>query len=55
MAKKKISWANWSVNNKGEDSGVLKMNKDRNAKGGWKEEDLSKSGILVRKILRGEE
>jgi endoglucanase len=55
MAKKKISWVNWSVNNKGEDSGVLKMNKDRNAKGGWKEEDLSKSGILVRKILRGEE
>jgi len=55
MAKNKIPWANWSVNNKGEDSGILKMNKDRNAKGGWTENDLSKSGILLRKILRGEE
>lgn len=54
MAKNKISWANWSVNNKGEDSGVLKFNKDRDAKGGWKQEDLQPSGILLRKILRGE-
>lgn len=54
LEKNKISWANWSVNNKGEDSGVLQMNKDRDAKGGWEESDLSKSGIFVRKILRGE-
>ena len=54
LAKNKISWANWSVNNKGEDSGVLKYNKDRDAKGGWQESDLQPSGILVRKILRGE-
>lgn len=54
LAKNKISWANWSVNNKGEDSGALKYNKDRDAKGGWKESDLQPSGILVRKILRGE-
>lgn len=54
LAKNNISWANWSVNNKGEDSGVLKYNKDRDAKGGWKESDLQPSGILVRKILRGE-
>lgn len=54
LAKNKISWANWSVNNKGEDSGVLKFNRDRDAKGGWQETDLQPSGILVRKILRGE-
>ncbi len=49
-----LSWANWSVNNKGEDSGVLKMNKDKAAVGGWTESDLSVSGILMRKILRNE-
>ncbi|HBB42296.1 MAG TPA: glycosyl hydrolase family 5, partial [Treponema sp.] len=54
LAKKQISWANWSVNNKGEDSGVLKYNKDKRAEGGWKDEDLQPSGILVRQILRGE-
>lgn len=54
MAKNKISWANWSVNNKGEDSGTLKFNKDRDAKGGWAESDLQPSGVLVRKILRGD-
>ena len=54
LAKNKISWANWSVSNKGEDSGVLKYNKDRDAKGGWTEDVLTPSGILVRKILRGE-
>lgn len=54
LGRNKISWANWSVNNKGEDSGVLKFNADRNATGDWKESDLSKSGIFVRKILRGE-
>lgn len=54
MAQKKVSWANWSVNNKGEDSGNLKFNKDRDAKGGWQESDLQPSGILVRKIMRGE-
>ena len=54
LAKNKISWANWSVNNKGEDSGALKFNKDRDAQGGWQESDLQPSGILVRKILRGE-
>ena len=54
MAKNKISWANWSVNNKGEDSGALKFNKDRDAKGGWAISDLQPSGVLVRAILRGE-
>ena len=54
MAKNKISWANWSVNTKGEDSGALKFNKDRDAKGGWELSDLQPSGLLVRSILRGE-
>ena len=54
MGKNKISWANWSVNNKGEDSGALKYNKDRDAKGGWAESDLQPSGVLLRQILRGE-
>lgn len=53
MEKNNISWANWSVNNKGEDSGVLKYNKDRGGKGGWTDDDLSPSGLLLRRILRG--
>ena len=54
LADNRISWANWSVNNKGEDSGVLKLNKDPLGKGGWALEDLQPSGVLVRSILRGE-
>ena len=49
-----ISWANWSVCNKGEDSGVLKFNADRNAEGGWAEKDLMPTGIFLRKVLRNE-
>lgn len=49
-----ISWANWAVNNKGEDSGILGFNKDRDGKGGWTEKDLSPDGKLIRKILRNE-
>ena len=54
LQKNNISWVNWSINNKGEDSGVLKYNADKTATGNWKESDLSPSGILVRKILRNE-
>lgn len=54
MKKNNISWANWSVNNKGEDSGVLAYNKDRDAKGHWKDSDLSKAGKFLRQILRNE-
>lgn len=54
LEKNNISWCNWSVNNKGEDSGVLKFNADREAKGGWTEKDLSPDGIFMRKILRNE-
>ncbi len=54
MNKHNLSWINWSVNNKGEDSGILQFNADREGKGNWKTADLSKSGIFIRKILRNE-
>ena len=54
LEKNNISWVNWSVNNKGEDSGILIYNADRNAKGGWTDKDLTPSGKLVRSILRNE-
>ncbi|MCR5613625.1 glycoside hydrolase family 5 protein [Treponema sp.] len=54
MEENNISWTNWSVNNKGEDSGVLVFNADRDAKGGWKDKDLSKAGKFIRRILRNE-
>jgi endoglucanase len=49
-----ISWVNWSVTNKGEDSGVLVYNADREGKGGWTDNELSQSGKFIRKILRNE-
>jgi endoglucanase len=49
-----ISWVNWSLNNKGEDSGILRYNADRDGKGGWTDGDLSQSGKFIRKILRNE-
>jgi len=52
LKKYGISWVNWSVTNKGEDSGILAYNADRDAKGGWTDEDLSPSGRFVRQILR---
>jgi endoglucanase len=54
LERNNISWANWSVNNKGEDSGVLKYNADRFGRGNWRDEDLSEDGIFIRSILRGE-
>ncbi len=54
MKRHNISWANWSVNNKGEDSGILTYNADREGKGNWKDSDLSPSGKFIRKILRNE-
>lgn len=54
MQKNNISWVNWSINNKGESSGILKQNADKNAEGNWNRFDLSPSGKLVRKILRNE-
>jgi len=54
LKKHGISWVNWSVTNKGEDSGVLKFNADRDGKGGWADRDLTPSGVFIRKILRNE-
>ncbi|HNY18094.1 MAG TPA: glycoside hydrolase family 5 protein [Treponemataceae bacterium] len=54
LEKRNISWINWSVNNKGEESGVLVFNADRDAKGGWKDSDLTQSGRFIRKVMRNE-
>jgi endoglucanase len=54
LKKHQISWVNWSLNNKGEDSGLLIFNADRDAKGHWTEDELSPSGKFIRKILRNE-
>jgi endoglucanase len=54
LKKHEISWVNWSVTNKGEDSGALVFNADREAKGGWTDAELSPSGRFVRRILRNE-
>jgi endoglucanase len=54
LKKNGISWVNWSVTNKGEDSGVLVFNADREGNGGWTDRELCQSGRFVRKILRNE-
>ena len=54
LNKYQISWVNWSLTNKGEDSGILVMNADRDGKGGWTDSQLSQSGKFIRKILRNE-
>jgi len=54
LKKYKISWVNWSLTNKGESSGLLIMNADRQGKGGWADKDLSQSGKFIRKILKNE-
>jgi len=54
LKRHQISWINWSLTNKGEDSGLLAMNADREGKGGWTDKELSPSGKFIRKILRNE-
>jgi len=54
LKKNHISWVNWSLTNKGEDSGLLVMNADREGKGRWTDDQLSQSGKFIRKILRNE-
>jgi endoglucanase len=54
LKKHNISWINWSLTNKGEDSGILIMNADRDGKGRWTDDQLSQSGKFIRKILRNE-
>jgi endoglucanase len=51
LNKYSISWVNWSLNNKGEDSGILRYNADREAKGGWTNDDLSPSGKFVKSLF----
>ncbi|MGD9200763.1 MAG: cellulase family glycosylhydrolase, partial [Chitinispirillia bacterium] len=52
MDKKKISWLNWSVSDKpGEACSILKPGTSAN--GGWKESDLTQTGVYIRKTLRG--
>lgn len=45
-----ISWANWSIVDKGEASAALKSNVS--AEGGWTEENLTASGKWIRNRLR---
>jgi endoglucanase len=54
LKEHQISWVNWAVSNKAEDSAILIPNADRNARGGWTDNELSESGRLIRKILRNE-
>jgi len=54
LNRHQISWVNWSLTNKGEDSGILVMNTDREGKGHWTDDQLSQSGKFIRKILRNE-
>jgi endoglucanase len=53
MDKHKISWANWSVNDKAESASALKPG--ANPKGGWSAAELTVSGDYVRKkIMEGQ-
>jgi len=54
LKKHGISWVNWSVTNKGEDSGILIFNADRDGRGGWTDRELTPSGRFVRRIIRNE-
>jgi endoglucanase len=54
LKKHGISWVNWAVSNKGEDSGILVFNADREGRGGWTDKELSPSGLFIRRILRNE-
>jgi endoglucanase len=54
LKKNQISWVNWSLTNKGEDSGLLAMNVDRDGRGAWPDKELSPSGRFIRKVLRNE-
>lgn len=45
LAQRGVSWANWSLCDKDETSAALKPG--TNAKGSWKQEDLSESGRFV--------
>jgi endoglucanase len=50
MNDNKISWCNWSIADKAENSAALKPG--ASATGGWLDSDISISGLLIRKKLR---
>jgi endoglucanase len=52
LAKRNISWANWSLGTKLEPSSMLKPNVSVN--GGWTAGDLTDSGLLVRALMRND-
>jgi endoglucanase len=54
LKARNLSWLNWSLADKSEDSALLLPGADLKGSGGWKEADLSESGKFVRGILRGE-
>ena len=54
LKEHQISWVNWSLTNKGEDSGLLIMNADRDGRGGWTDKELSQSGKFIRKIMKND-
>jgi endoglucanase len=50
MEAHQLSWCNWSLADKDETSAVLKPGS--RTRGGWKEEDLTESGRIIRTKLR---
>jgi len=51
LNKRKISWCNWSLANKSEGSAALKSGAGIN--GGWTDDYLTESGMLVRSLIKG--
>ena len=49
MDKYKISWCNWSLNDKDETASILKPGTSPD--GGWTDQDLTESGKYVREQL----
>jgi len=51
MAKNQLSHFNWSVADKVEGAAILKPGSSGN--GGWKDTELTESGLYVRELIRG--
>ena len=50
MEQNKLSWCNWSIGDKDETSAALVPG--ANEKGGWSENDLTRSGKMVRAKIK---
>lgn len=50
MSENKISWCNWSIGDKDETSAALKPG--ANSSGGWKDSDINRSGLIVKKKIK---